>query len=55
MTARFISTALVVVAFTATAPGQDKVELKDVSLADLTKAIEAHKGKPVVVDVWGEF
>ena len=32
-----------------------EVTLKKASLADVEKAIAAHKGKVVVVDVWGDF
>ncbi len=39
----------------APAPAADEVKLETVSLDGLLKAVAAHKGKVVVVDVWGTF
>jgi hypothetical protein len=33
----------------------DEVRIESVSLDGLLKAVAAHKGKVVVVDVWGTF
>jgi hypothetical protein len=33
----------------------DDVKLETISLDGLLKAVEAHKGKVVVIDVWGTF
>jgi thiol-disulfide isomerase/thioredoxin len=45
---------LVVVSVAAQTHAEDKpaVELKEATIADLTTAIEAHKGKVVVIDCW---
>ena len=40
------------VAVTPAATAADKVELKEASVADLTKAVAAHKGQVVVIDCW---
>ena len=45
-------TALVLAAPAAAA---DEVRLQDVDLDGLLKAVEAHKGKVVVIDVWANF
>src|SRR5947209_14735350 len=45
-------TALVLAAPAAAA---DEVKLEDVDLDGLLKAVEAHKGKVVVIDVWANF
>ena len=48
--------AITLLAFGVFARAQDKdVEVKPVSYADLGKAIRAHKGKVVVVDLWGSW
>jgi hypothetical protein len=39
----------------APAVAADEVKLEPVSLDGLLKAVAAHKGKVVVVDVWGTF
>ena len=39
----------------APAGAADEVKLESVSLDGLLKAVAAHKGKVVVVDVWGTF
>jgi thiol:disulfide interchange protein len=36
-------------------PAPAAVELKDVTYAELDKAIAAHKGKVVLVDVWATW
>ena len=40
---------------TAPAAAADEVTLEPTSLDGLLKAVAAHKGKVVVVDVWGTF
>jgi thiol-disulfide isomerase/thioredoxin len=40
------------VALTPAATAADKVELKEASVADLTKAVAAHKGQVVMIDCW---
>jgi len=48
--------AITLLASGVVALAQDKdVEMKTVSYADLGKAIRAHKGKVVVVDLWGSW
>jgi hypothetical protein len=37
------------------AAAADDVNLETISLDGLLKAVAAHKGKVVVVDVWGTF
>ncbi len=37
------------------AAAADDVKLETISLDGLLKAVAAHKGKVVVVDVWGTF
>jgi hypothetical protein len=49
-TALFASLLLVGPAIAA-----DDIKLEPVSLDGLLKAVAAHKGKVVVVDVWGTF
>jgi hypothetical protein len=49
-TALFASLLLVVPAVAA-----DEVKFEPISLDGLAKAIAAHKGEVVVVDVWGTF
>jgi hypothetical protein len=39
----------------APAVAADEVKLQDVDLDGLLKAVAEHKGKVVVVDVWGTF
>jgi hypothetical protein len=39
----------------APAVAADEVKLEPVSLDGLLRAVDAHKGKVVVVDVWGTF
>ena len=39
----------------AEAPADGAVTLEVVKLDDLRKAIESHKGKVVVLDVWAEY
>ncbi|MBO0701120.1 MAG: hypothetical protein J2P46_22175 [Zavarzinella sp.] len=39
----------------APAVAADDVKLEPTSLDGLLKAVAAHKGKVVVVDVWGSF
>jgi hypothetical protein len=39
----------------APAPAADEVKLEPTSLDGLLKAVAAHKGNVVVVDVWGSF
>jgi hypothetical protein len=49
-------TALFAALFVAApAVAADEVKVEPVSLDGLLKAVEAHKGKVVVVDVWGTF
>jgi thiol-disulfide isomerase/thioredoxin len=36
-------------------PAPAKVELKTINYAQLVEAVKAHRGKVVVVDVWGDF
>ena len=40
---------------TSPAWAADEVKLEPVSIDGLLKAVAAHKGKVVVVDVWGTF
>jgi hypothetical protein len=37
------------------ATAADDVKLETINLDGLLKAVEAHKGKVVVIDVWGTF
>ena len=37
------------------ATAADDVKLETISLDGLLKAVAAHKGKVVVIDVWGTF
>ena len=39
----------------APAAAADEAKLEPVSIDGLLKAVAAHKGKVVVVDVWGTF
>jgi len=39
----------------APAVAADEVKVEPIGLDGLLKAVEAHKGKVVVVDVWGTF
>lgn len=34
---------------------KEEVKLERIKAADVEKAVAAHKGKVVVLDVWGEF
>ena len=34
---------------------KDEIKLEKIKAADVEQAIAAHKGKVVVLDVWGEF
>jgi thiol-disulfide isomerase/thioredoxin len=47
--------ALLVALFLAPAAPADDVKLEPISLDGLKKAVEAHKGKVVVIDVWANF
>ena len=42
-------------ALAAPAAADDDVKLETTSLDGLLKAVTAHKGKVVVIDVWGTF
>lgn len=49
-------TALVAALFlTAPAIAADDVKLENIDLDGLLRAVAAHKGEVVVVDVWGSF
>ena len=39
----------------APAAADDEVKMQDVDLDGLLKAVAEHKGKVVVIDVWGTF
>lgn len=47
-----VLTLAAAVVLTPAAVAADKVELKEASVADLTQAVAAHKGKVVVIDCW---
>lgn len=46
---------LAFLAIVPSAPAADDVKLETASLADLQKAVAAHKGHVVVMDVWANF
>ena len=48
-------TALLATLFLAAPALADDVKLETISLDELKKAVEAHKGKVVVIDVWANF
>jgi hypothetical protein len=57
-----VRTLLALVAFVLTtatglraAEPKDEIKLQTIKAGEVEKAIAAHKGKVVVLDVWGEF
>jgi len=48
-------TLLFALLLAAPAAAADDVKIEPVNLDGLLKAVAAHKGKVVVVDVWGTF
>lgn len=49
------SVLLMAAIFAAPVMAADEVKIETLNFEQLEKAIQAHKGKVVVVDVWGTF